>query len=556
MSKKSAKTRISKTGLATVVKTKADYLNKEKYPSYQRELKEEFIAVLLTNQMRDTFYANAKDLSKDAIETHKKMIDKDLAFYIKALAYARNYGYARLQPQVGLVNLSTKDMKAFRRVFKKVCLIPTDLKDFIDFAKSGVFRKGLGTGVKKAINSWLRYNLSEYYALKYGTELRDAIRMARPSEKYIGDKSLIVDWLMENPKNLNKLPQISAFEKLKVSKDNKEILELISDGKLPLEIVTPFIKTREQWRELAKQMPYFALVRNLNTLRRHGCFDKKFTEFVAKKLANEEVILKSKVYPFRFYDAYRMVSSTDRKEYYPERDYLKGKPVPRPENLVPELLEGIELEEPATVETFNKEIPEEVKEALEQAFKISFKNVPEIKGKTAVAVDVSGSMQGKYKEIAATLGMGLLMKAQKKGIICFDDKLHIVEIDLNKPLKTIERVCEAGNGGTNISLPVQYLTDNKINVDNIVIISDMEEWIDEGFLESFTKYKDKINPNVKAFLINISPYKDYPAPSKTENVYVIGGWNDQVLNYIALITSMGDQIKAIEQSDAYGEKKK
>lgn len=556
MPRKMARKRIATTGLVE----KADHANKEGFRSYHRDLKEEFLAVLMTNQMRDTFYAGAKDVSEDAINMHKEAIKQDINFYIKALAYARNLGYARLQPQIGLVNLSTQSLKEFRRAFKKVCLIPTDLKDFIDYSMAGIFRKGLGTGVKKGINNWLKLNLNEYYALKYRTELRDAIRLARPSEKYLGpEKSRIIDWIMEKENiDLKNYPQLTAFEELKVANSlgdagNEKVSELIKTGKLPHEITTPFVRTPEHWKTLAMQMPYFALVRHLNTLRRHGCFqDAKFTDAIVKKLTNEEIILKSKMYPFRFYSAYKMVSKMTREEWYPERDYSKVKRkgnMPIPEEFVPELTENIEEgEPPKTVEEFKGPIPDVIKDAIETAFKMSFKNIPEIKGKTAIAVDKSGSMEGKYLEAAACLGLGLMMKAEKKGIIMFDDAIHVVPIYPDNPLKTIEEICNLEKGGTNLTLPVKYLLDNNLKVDNIVVISDMEEWQDEGFLDSFNKYKAKINPNVRAFLVNVAPYRDYPAPSKAENIFVIGGWSENILNYIALITTMKDQVKSIEDS--------
>jgi 60 kDa SS-A/Ro ribonucleoprotein len=552
MTKRQAKKRISNLQALAKVSI-ADHFNKEDYPSFHRDIREEFLAVLLTNQMRDTFYANAEELSKDAVEMHKKMAKTDILFYQRALVYARNFGYARLQPQIGLVNLSSINFKKFKEVFNKVCLIPTDLTDFIDFSKSGVFRKGIGTGVKSVIIDWLKNNLNEYYALKYRQELKDAIRLARPSEEDLGDeKSLIVDWIFDTIAilNIKHFPKLNAFEKLKKAKP-EEVAELIREGRLPHEIATPFIRTADAWKELAIQMPYFALVRHLNTLRRHGCFqDFHFTDLIAKKLENEEVILNSKVYPFRFYSAYKMVSKMTREEYFKERDYLAGKPLPKPEDFVPELLgESVDVEAPKIVEEFKGPIPDKIKGALENAFKISFKNVPEIKGKSAIAIDVSGSMEGKYKEIAATLGIGLLLKSEKKGIICFDDKIHVVPIDTSKPLKTVEEICNVGHGGTDISLPVNYLTKNDIKVDNIIIVSDMQEWLEEGFKESFMKYRKSVNKEAKAFLINVSPYRDYPAPSGEPNVYVIAGWNEKILNYIALVTTMKEQITDIEKSD-------
>ena len=192
MPKKKTKKRLQKLKLA-----KAEKKNKEGFPSYKGTPEQELLATLMTNQLRDTFYADAKQLTKEAIELHKQLLKKNPLFYAKALIYARKFGYARLQPQIGLVNLSTLgDKRLFYAIFRKVCLIPTDLRDFIDFSKTGMFRQGLGRAPKKAIINWLKEKLTEYYALKYKDELRDAIRLARPSRKELGDKAPIADWIM------------------------------------------------------------------------------------------------------------------------------------------------------------------------------------------------------------------------------------------------------------------------------------------------------------------------------------------------------------------------
>ena len=347
-------------------------------------------------------------------------------------------------------------------------------------------------------------------------------------------------------KNLSNLLQIRAFEQLKSADTPEERMRLIREGGLPHEVVTPFIKTSGEWKVLAKQMPIFALLRHLNTLRRHGCFgDPEFTNEIAAKLKKEDNITKSKIWPFRFYDAYKMLKKESREEYYPERDYLPGKPkihiTVEKELLLPEF-----FEKPREVERFSTATPQTILDALAHAYATSFKNLPEINGATVAIVDVSGSMEGKYMEIAATLGLGLLAKCtEKRGIICFSSELYPVQIAPN-PLDVVENIINLPHGGTNLSLPIQYLTQNEVKADNIVVLSDMEEWMDEGFMESLRRYRSRVNGKAKAFLINVSPYRDYPTPSDEPEVYPIAGWSENIIGFISLATRAEEQTKAVE----------
>ena len=68
-------------------------------------------------------------------------------------------------------------------------------------------------------------------------------------------------------------PQIDAFEQIKRldlgdSADQSALRALIDAGRLPYEVVTGVAKPDvDTWAGLMRQMPYFALLRHLNTLQ-------------------------------------------------------------------------------------------------------------------------------------------------------------------------------------------------------------------------------------------------------------------------------------------------
>lgn len=161
------------------------------------------------------------------------------------------------------------------------------------------------------------------------------------------------------------MPQIAAYEALKHTTDVKEQIALIQEGKLPYEVVTGVVKpNREIWNAVLYQMPIFALLRSLNTLDRAGVLDEN-REYITSVLNDPERLAKSKILPFRFVTAFEEVGKAW------------------------------------------------VRDVLRQAVEITFDNLPEIPGKTAVFLDVSGSMEGNYLRIGSVFALALYKKNKR-----------------------------------------------------------------------------------------------------------------------------------------------
>src|SRR5262249_37309530 len=56
---------------------------------------------------------------------------------------------------------------------------------------------------------------------------------------------------------------------------------------------------------------------------------------------------------------------------------------------------------------------------------------------------------------------------------------------------------------------------------------------EHGFLNAWRKYKRKVNPDAKAFLLSIAPYRQAVAPQNEPDVWFIYGWSNAVLPVIA-----------------------
>jgi 60 kDa SS-A/Ro ribonucleoprotein len=274
------------------------------------------------------------------------------------------------------------------------------------------------------------------------------------------------------------------------------------------------------------------MIRNLNNFIKYGVITKHNVNNVADKIMDENAIIKSKMYPFRFYQAWKNLKNDEG-----------------------ELSDA----------SFNV-----IKYALEMAIETSLKNVPDIQGVTVVATDCSGSMGSPVNsemtdisgiEIAGIFSAILKLKNPDSIMLPFDSNIRmdaVKSIGVGKSVTEIAKKFVA-SGGTALSAPYAFLINNKIKIDNFIGITDNMEWIPSAytvsvygnntssgmFVDALQKYKKTINPNVKSYLITLQGYRGAPVPPEMKDVHTIYGWNDQVLKYIG--TRFDEQVKTISE---------
>jgi 60 kDa SS-A/Ro ribonucleoprotein len=505
-----------------------DGVNHAGGPSYTRSLEEQCLQVLMTGVFQDTYYADQQTLVKEALTIFQQMALKDSVLFAKMIVFARNRGFIRTAPITALVVLSTADVVSFCQAFPQVVRTPNDLKDFVVVIRSRQLRQGMGRAVKRAIGDWLN-NLSEYHAIKYGSKgsdwsLRDILRLVRPVPK---DQrtSVLYNYLRDGLTTENSLgvkdllPQVATVELLKDTTDAPTQLQLIAEGRLPYEVVVGAIKPRvEIWTALMEQMPIFALLRHLNTLNKAGVFnDRKAVTYVVGRLTDQKVIKNSKILPFQFFTAHNSLDT---------------------------------------------DVPRAISEAVETALEISFENVPMIPGRVCVGPDTSGSMgsqvsvQGKTRfiDIAAIFTAAMLRKTDDALILPFDTQVHACRLSSRDTLMTTARsLASHRGGGTNVGAPLELLLAKQIVVDVFIGVTDCESWHGRGFMPAWREYKKKVNPNAKAFLLTIAPYRHSVAPESEKDVYFIYGWSQNVLPYIAHTVSGGStQLDAVRALNLAG----
>ena len=501
--------------------------NHEGEPAFLRGAKERTIQVMTTNTLDGTFYASKSEVREGTVEALESMMQADPEFLAKAAVYARNNGLLQLAPILGLAVLSkAEDKKWFKAAFPHIICTPDNLRDFVSVCKSGEIRTGLGGVAYEAVKEWLS-TISEFHAIKYsgntrserknGTvvnkfSLKDMVTLARPKPEN-EDMDERFRWITRGAAKGAEIvhnPRIKAYEALKKAETDEERCALIKEGGLPWEVVIPSVPhmSPELWEALMTQMPYMALLRNINNLSKNGVLKSEDNvEYLVGRLTDAEAIKKAKILPFRLYEAYVAY-----------------------ENMYGE--------------------DSRIADALEEALEASFVNMPDLPGEVAIGSDVSGSMGGTISEKGVTryidicgVFTGALLKKASGRVHALPFNYDVVKVDVSgqdRILTTANKIVQKCGGGTALGAPIENLMKRGQSVDTFIGITDNEDWaygsgraVNGSFLNSWRKYRASVNPNAQAYLVRIDPYAESVAPQGEPGVHFIYGWSDNVPAYIA-----------------------
>jgi 60 kDa SS-A/Ro ribonucleoprotein len=516
--------------------------------AFNRSLEEQALQVLMVGNLESTFYASASELAAEAVDTLTKMATKDPEFLAKAIVYARNEGYLRVSPIVGLLILSKERPDLFKRIFRSVILQPGDLQDFMTLVRSKSVRS-TGKSVRQAVGSWMN-SISDYHVVKYGApqkkagsgspvNLRDILRLTHP--KPVDDaRQALFAYIVKRIKGekieaklLKGLPEkIRAYESFKgltsttekAKKNEAKAIKLVSEHGLPYEVVTARLATPSAWKALAVKAPFMFLLRNCNNFEKYGVFkDKEVKSQVMSRLTDSEQIKKSKLFPFRFLAAYNA---------------FRG--------------------------------DQDVREALAKAVEKSVMNIPDL-GRTLVAPDESGSMDSPVseysdvtmKDVGNIFAAALWKKSSGGYMVPFEAVAHPVgepggpRVNSGDSIVTIaERLGEI-RGGTSLSAPLEWAI--KKDFDTGVFITDNESWADllyrgTGVLDSIRAYR-RSHPKTQFFFVQMVQESAVQAPQSEPGVHFIYGWSDNVLRFISSVTRGGlgqvDAVRATSLPEAY-----
>ncbi len=263
----------------------------------------------------------------------------------------------------------------------------------------------------------------------------------------------------------------------------------------------------EAWSAVIPAMGMFALVRNLRNFDEAGVSDA-VAEQVAAKISDPGQVARSRMFPFRFWAAYKHTASLRWAH------------------------------------------------ALEKALSASLANVPALPGRTLILVDRSPSMFPGYgfstpnksditlAEQAALFGAAVALRAQDPTLVEFGGQSK--PIPVSKGGSVLRLVEGFGRiDGTDIPSAVRR---HFAGHDRVVIVTD--EQTRPGYLPSNmhlyggmreTAVDELVPANVPLYMWNFAGYKHGAAPSGGRNRHTFGGLTDQAFRMVPLLESGASQ---------------
>lgn len=360
---------------------------------------------------------------------------------------------------------------------------------------------------------------SEYTALKYDTashgfRFADVLELTHPTGEHPAVKgtktATLFQWLVDRRHNrVDYIPldleMVAANKNLReraFKASNLADSELLKSAGFTwedaLSLAGDRVSKKELWEALIPQMGYMARLRNLRNFDQAGVSDAVALKLAAE-LADPEKVARSRQLPMRFLSAYRAA---------------------------PSLRWGY---------------------ALETALDLSLRNVPELKGRTLILVDTSGSMHSPFSkdgtlmrwDAATVFGLSLARRAQSADLVSFSggfwgDRRNASKVfpmaQGESLLKSLDRWKGGGyfiGGGTDTAGAIQR---HYHGHDRVVILTD-----EQANSHGYGDVTAAVPQDRMVYTFNLAGYDRGHAPSGTGTRHTFGGLTDAGFRLIPLI---------------------
>jgi len=425
-----------------------------------------------------TYYASERKLAVENAKAIRECLALDGPKTVARIAEISEAGRApENDPAIFALALAASDANQKTRAaalaaIPRVCRIGTHL---FQFAESVNSLRGWGRGLRRAIGAWYESKSVEdlcYQVAKYeqrnGWSHRDLLRLAHPEPgpskaaiyRYLVGAPCIEDREVKRGERSVTYPAVpdlpeylAAFSSLKHA-DLKQAIQLVRDYRFTHEMVPSEHKNSpEMWEALLESMPMTAMIRNLAKMTQVGLLKplSADVQIIRDRLGNEQRIHKARVHPIAMLSALKVY-----QHGHGERGKLTWTPV------------------------------QQIIDALDGAFYLSFGSVEPSGKRTLLGLDVSRSMEcgtiagvpGLTPQLAsAAMAMVVARTEPQWHMVGFSENMVDVPITPRMRLDEAIRAMRAiPFGGTDCALPMLYAAGNKIDVDTFQIYTDNETW--------------------------------------------------------------------------------
>ncbi len=514
----------------------ANTINHAGGTAYEISAKHGLSQLLVTSCLNGTFYCSSKE-QVDSILTLAQQCNDPL-FVAKIAVYAHRIAYMRESPAALCAWLAANHADILENIFPQVIDSGEMLRKFCNHIRLGKFgRKSFGTKIKRLINNWFDKQAGQFIfrgSIGNNPSMGDVIRMTHPKPQD-EEKSALFAYLLDHKiengvikttrqeKPVSHLPAIvQEYESWKL--DRSKALPRVS-----IELLMAEPLTAAQWIELASKANWKTTLKNLNTFQRHCVYqNSEVVATIAERLQNEQLIKDAKVLPYQLLSACLATESSD--------------------------------------------LPKSIKASLSRAMEIATRSTPQFEGKVYICVDVSGSMvqcqvtgnqsdsshnsrrpssSVRCVDAAAMLAACIVRRNPTAEVICFASEIKPqLTLDCESSIFDItQKIVKNVAGGTNCSLPIAKLNQEKKQADVLIFLSDYESWFDVSnsghhrysdptkMMTEWLKFKES-NRHAKLICVDLSPGGTSQVKERTD-VLQVGGMSDRIFGVMDRFLSHG-----------------
>lgn len=501
-----------------MIKEKETVMNHEGAKAYAMTPEMELYTAVVTCALSDKFY-ESKDGRMERIASLIRQVEPE--FVAKLAVYTRTQMNLRSIPMFLIVELAKihNGDSLVKRTIEKTVLRADEIMELLmcyqlrnsdgkSIKKLGKLSRQVQEGLKSAFNRFDEYQFAKYDRSNLEVKLKDALflvhpKASSPEQQAVFDK--IVSGDLKTPYTWETQFSELGQKHFGTKEEKAEALKAL-------------------WEELidSGRLGYMALLRNLRNILQANVSHAHIGK-VASHICEPEKVAKSRQLPFRFLAAYK------------------------------------ELTDVSSVHTAN------VLSALEKAVKESVNNLEGFGAETnvLVAADVSGSMFTTISPKSSVMNydigilLSMLLKSKCSSVISgmFGDSWKVLNLPQDNILaNTVEMKRREGEVGysTNGYKVIDYLVDNNIRMDKVMMFTDMQMWDstcrDNQIQKSWAKYR-QMYPEAKLYLFDLQGYGQVPVRLVGDEVTLIAGWSDKVFDVLDAVEKGADVLDLIKNTE-------
>lgn len=458
------------------------------------------------NLLENSYYQEDQELKDAVVESFDEAADSNPDFVLRLAAYARQelglrdisqlilalaVGDKRFNtypPESGHQN-DTRIRDYTPAIVRRMDEVPTVISVYFNVVGGDTLPEGLKRGLSDAINMMVdEYTLAKYSGNRNNVTLYDAFNLVHPEPE-----NRVENWHNISPADREKL--FKRFMNGELDDYDVEPVETPNTWEV---VISKEGNNAEAWRSVVSDMGIMAKTRNIRNMLDSGLDGNEI--FSEDDLERAE---KSKMFPFRFYQAYL------------------------------EYKRNLNIKD-TDIENF-----------LSEAIRRTAGNLPEEFEDALVVADTSGSMNSYISKGSSMrcsdIATFFAAVASDAGSDTGAFASQFQDVSFHNKTPALDRVDKINNlrvgGSTNGYEVFDTIREQEREYDRVVLLTDEQLWDSQygrnrTLKEAFDEYRDTVSKDTHLYIINLQSYGDMSMPDGYENVYQISGWSENILKFV------------------------